>query len=200
MTSSSIESKFVSLSGADIHYLEVGEKTATTTVLLLHGARFSAQTWQDIGTLEFLADRNCHAVALDLPGYGRSQKIIGDRVMFLLDLMDRLALARPIVISPSMSGQYSLPFIAQYSHKLRGFVAVAPVGIDRHKERLQGLAIPTLAIWGSNDRIVPVSQADILLQTIPNGTKVLLPDAGHPCYLKATALFHQHLMQFVQGL
>ena len=45
MTSTSIESKFVSLSGAEIHYLEVGEKTANNTVLLLHGARFSAQTW-----------------------------------------------------------------------------------------------------------------------------------------------------------
>ena len=200
MTSSSIESKFVSLSGAEIHYLDVGEKTATTTMLLLHGARFSAQTWQDIGTLQFLADRDCRAVALDLPGYGRSQKITGDRVTFLLDLIDRLALDRPIVISPSMSGQYSLPLIAQHSHKLRGFVAVAPVGIDRYKEQLQGISLPTLAIWGSNDRIVPVSQADILLQTIPNGTKVLLPDAGHPCYLKATALFHQHLMRFVQGL
>ena len=200
MASKPIESKFVSLSGADIHYLEVGEKTAKNTVLLLHGARFSAQTWQDIGTLQFLANRDSRAVALDLPGYGRSEKISGDRVTFLLECIEDLALDRPIVISPSMSGQYSLPFIAQYSHKLRGFVAVAPVGIDRHKERLQGLAIPTLAIWGSNDRIVPVSQADILLQTMPNGTKVLLPNAGHPCYLKATALFHQHLMQFVQGI
>ncbi|WP_264321995.1 alpha/beta fold hydrolase [Zarconia navalis] len=200
MARTSIESQFVNLSGAKIHYLEVGDKAATTTVLCLHGASFRAQTWQDIGTLKLLADGGYRAVAVDLPGYGESQSISGDRVAFLLALLDRFALDRPIVISPSMSGQYSIPFIAQHSEKLRGFVAVAPVGIERYKGKLQGLSLPTLAIWGSNDRIVPVSQADILLKQMSNGKKVVLPNAGHACYMKATALFHNELMQFLQNL
>ena len=38
------------------------------TVLLLHGMRFSSQTWTDLGTLHVLAVLGYSAVAIDLPG------------------------------------------------------------------------------------------------------------------------------------
>ena len=38
------------------------------TVLLLHGMRFSSQTWTDLGTLHVLAALGYSAVAIDLPG------------------------------------------------------------------------------------------------------------------------------------
>ncbi|MDY6939960.1 MAG: alpha/beta hydrolase [Cyanobacteriota bacterium] len=200
MAETSIESKFINLSSGEIHYLEVGKKTAAVTVLCLHGASFSAQTWQDIGTLELLANAGYRAVAVDLPGYGRSQPISGDRVAFTIELIETLDLDGAIVISPSMSGQYSLPSIARHADKLRGFVAVAPVGIRQYQEQLKGIALPTLAIWGSNDRIVPTSLADLLVQNMPNARKVVLPNAGHACYMKATDLFHEHLIQFLKDI
>lgn len=39
-----------------------------TSVLLLHGIRFSSENWLNIGTLEVLAKLGCRAVAIDLPG------------------------------------------------------------------------------------------------------------------------------------
>ena len=96
-----------------------------------------------------------------------------------------------------MSGRYSLPFVADHGDQLAGLVVVAPVGISIFKERLTGNPLPLLAVWGSNDRIVPVDQADLLCQAMPNATQVILPDAGHAAYMRATADFHQHLLDFV---
>jgi pimeloyl-ACP methyl ester carboxylesterase len=97
-----------------------------------------------------------------------------------------------------MSGTYSLSFVVKHSEQLQGFVAVAPVGILKMTQQLRGILLPTLAIWGSDDRIVPVEQADLLVELMPNAQKVILPKAGHACYMKATNKFHESLIQFVE--
>ncbi len=97
-----------------------------------------------------------------------------------------------------MSGKYSLPFIAKYPELLNGLVAVAPVGISQLSSQLQGIELPILAIWGSDDTVVPLSQADKLLQAMPNGQKVILADAGHACYMNKTDEFHEQLLEFIR--
>ncbi|NET62146.1 MAG: alpha/beta hydrolase [Symploca sp. SIO2E6] len=180
-------------------YLAVGASTAKT-VLLLHGASFSAQTWQEIGTLQLLAQKGYQGIAVDLPGYGYSERLSGSTKDFLLALIDGLNLNLPILVSPSMSGNYSLPFIANHAERLAGFVPVAPVGILKFEEQLKGVQLPTLAIWGSNDRLIPVAQADLLLKLMPNAQKVILDNAGHASYMRATDEFHEHLIKFVKLL
>ena len=113
------------------------------------------------------------------------------------ELMEQLTLGRPVLVSPSMSGGYSLPLVARHPDKLCGFVAVAPVRISRYEPELVGNQLPTLALWGSDDRIVPLEQAERLVRALPNARLVVLEDAGHACYLQATAEFHRHLIQFV---
>lgn len=194
-----INSHNISVRGAKIHYFEAGTQTANP-ILFLHGASFSAQTWREIGTLQLLADRGYHVLAIDLPGYGNSQSPSVPREGFLLLLLEELNLQQLVVVSPSMSGGYSLPLMVSHPEKLSGFVAVAPVGIAKYREQLKGVQVPTLAIWGSNDRIVPISDADLLVQLIPNTQKVILKDAGHACYMRATDEFHQSLIQFLNNI
>lgn len=192
-----IASNFVTTRQACIHYLEAGPPDAPT-VLFLHGASFSAQTWQDLGTLALLAGQGYRAVAIDLPGFGQSEHISGQPHEFLLELLKQLQLTRPVLVSPSMSGGYSLPLVAQHPETLKGFVPVAPVSIPTYEDQLQGNTLPTLVLWGSNDQIVPVEQAERLCRRMAKARLVVLENAGHACYMRATAEFHQHLLGFVE--
>ncbi len=197
MTEPTIVSQYVTVRQIRIHYLEAGD-SGRPAVLLLHGASFSAQTWQDLGTLSLLAGQGYRAVAVDLPGFGQSEPGNPDRTeAFLAELMEQLALDRPVLVSPSMSGGYSLPLVARHPDKLRGLVAVAPVAIARYEPELAGNQLPTLAVWGSDDHLVPLEQAKRLVRALPKARLVVLENAGHACYLQATAEFHQYLTQFV---
>ena len=187
------------IQGANIYYLAAG-KSEEKTILFLHGASFSSQTWLELGSIELLAQQGYRVIAVDLPGYGKSEKITGDRANFLLTFFQELNLTKTVIVSPSMSGNYSLPFVAKYAELLSGLVAVAPVAISRFSQQLRGIKLPTLAIWGSNDRIVSIKQADLLAQIMPNCQKIILKNAGHACYLKATDKFHQYLIEFIEQL
>lgn len=192
-----VKSQFTKIQGSNIHYLETGYPYASP-VVLLHGASWDSKTWQEIGTMELLANEGYHVVALDLPGFGGSERIAAASEEFLLYFLKKLNLKSPVIVSPSMSGAYSLPLVANHWNKLRGFVAVAPVGIERFSKQLKGVELPTLAIWGSNDSIVPAIQADLLTELMPNSQKVILPNAGHRSYLGATDEFHHQLIKFIE--
>lgn len=48
-----IQEKFVEIKGAKIHYLELGNGR---TVILHHGARFNAYTWNQVGIISAIAE------------------------------------------------------------------------------------------------------------------------------------------------
>ncbi len=194
-----INSHFISIQGAKIHYLEGGDAKGLP-ILFLHGASFNARTWQEIGLIEKVSQAGYRVICVDLPGYGNSQNLSGFQETFLISFIKALELNHPVVISPSMSGNYSLPLVVNNQEKLSGFVAIAPMGIARFKEQLTGVKLPTLAIWGSNDRIVPVSQAEDLVKGMSNARKVILENAGHACYMRATEAFENHILDFINSV
>ncbi len=194
-----IEPLELMISGSRLHMLASGDR-GDPSVLLLHGARFTSETWRELGTLDFLARQGFRVVALDLPGYGQSEAsdIPTDRLLgTLLPLMfDR----QVVVVSPSMSGQVSLPLVVRRSTYLAGFVPVAPVAVAEHLDGLEGSNLPTLIFWGSKDRIVPLKQGEQLNRVLTNSRLVVLDDANHPCYLDQPFEFHRELLQFLRGL
>jgi len=102
------------------------------TILLLHGRSFTSETWNKVGTLTLLAALGHRVVAVDLPGYGKTQgeQYSGDRGKFINLMVTALNLVNPVVISPSMSGSFSVPFLAAYPEKLSGFIPVAPTSTN----------------------------------------------------------------------
>ncbi len=52
-------------------------------------------------------------------------------------------------------------------------------GLDRVPERLTALGVPVFVVWGEEDRILPASLAERLLDRIPGATVALLPGCGH---------------------
>ncbi|KAF5904266.1 protein ABHD14B, partial [Clarias magur] len=109
-------------------------------VLLLHGIRFSSQDWLRIGSLSSLAAAGYRALAVDLPGLGESKAaeapaVVGEPAPaeFLRQVCDGLNTGPVVVISPSLSGMYSLPFLFQHSERLKAYIPVAPICTDKFK-------------------------------------------------------------------
>lgn len=192
-----ITSQSITIAGGGVHYLVAGPQTGQS-VLLLHGASFSSETWRQIGTLEALASAGYTAFAVDLPGFGESQPTSASPEAWLGELLDQLKIESPVLLAASMSGGHALPFITSQPERISGFVAVAPVGIPSYREHLHQISVPVLAVWGEHDRIVPLSHAELLVGSAQRGQLVVIPNATHAPYMSNPGLFNQELIRFVK--
>jgi pimeloyl-ACP methyl ester carboxylesterase len=189
----------VELDGGRIHYLSAGEEEGQPLVLL-HGASFHSGTWRDLGTIGFFATRGYRVFAVDLPGFGKSKALDGDKEKFLEDLFKALNIEKPVILSPSMSGRYSYPFLCRTPGLARGFIPVAPALTADYASKLAHFEVPTLIIWGEKDTVFPSKQADLLQRSIPNSEKLILEGAGHACYLDKPEQFHMAIFDFLTSL
>lgn len=194
-----IESSFIQIAGAKIHLLETLGTGDKVDLVLLHGASFHAETWLNIGVLHQLQKTPVNKIiAIDLPGYGYSQTCPLEPIDFMVACFEKMFITMPIIIAPSMSGMYALPYLIQHASRITGFVALAPVGIVKYQSQLKQIALPSLAIWGEHDHIVPVAYADLLCQQLPNCKKIIIQSAGHACYLNQTNTFIEHVVAFIR--
>lgn len=184
---------------------DVGE--VRLSVLLLHGIRFSSENWLNIGTLTFLAKAGCRCVAIDLPGLGRSKSAeapapVGNLApaQFLKNVVEKLGLAPVLIISPSLSGMYSLPFLVHYQSMVRAYVPVAPICTDKFTvEQYQSVEVPTLIVYGDQDHQLGESSLRNL-SSLSNHRVVVMKGAGHPCYLDDPDTWHNALKDFISTL
>jgi abhydrolase domain-containing protein 14 len=189
----------VELEGHPVRGLVAGPESGRP-VLLLHGAKFDSSTWKKLGTLEILAGAGYRAVALDIPGFGRSPGWAFDPDDFLANLLPVLGIHRPVVVAPSMSGRVSFPLILRQPERVAGFVGIAPAGTPSYAPSLADSAVPALVVWGERDQVFPVAQAEKLAAGFDDATVVILPGARHPAYLDESERFHEALLKFLAGL
>jgi abhydrolase domain-containing protein 14 len=169
-------------------------------VLLLHGMKFNAATWQELGTLEKLAGAGFHPVAVDMPGFGESPVCDKDQDEILSAFISQGELNRPVMIGPSMGGRIALEFAVNHPGILGGLVLVGAVGVEENRERLAEIDIPVLIIWGGEDRISPLANSDILLESIKGAERLVIDGAPHPCYLDQPDRWHGAVLDFLNGL
>ncbi|XP_037280472.2 putative protein-lysine deacylase ABHD14B [Rhipicephalus microplus] len=217
----------VVVDGLTVFYREVNPQGAyaNISVLMLHGAAFKSQTWYDLGTLGNLGLMGYRVVAIDVPGYGNSPSgTITDKAAFMQHLLAALRLKDPVIVSPSMSGGLSLPFLIKHWQKMAGYVPVAPVGtnallqvqcdtadapvdvsqvyaklrayVPNPVPNLSCIKVPTMVVFGEHDR----GSSSAILNLLPNSVAVEIPNGRHPAYLDDPKLWHQALYNFLLRL
>ena len=195
-----VQERRVQVEDTNVFYLEWEATPSAPVILLLHGARFSSDTWRGLGSLSVLGEAGYRVVAVDLPGFGRTKPTKTARESFLPPLLEALAIERAAVVSPSMSGVFSLPLVARHPERLTGYIPVAPAAIDRYESELSEVRVPSLVVWGENDAIIPVSEADRLVSAIDGSRKLVMKGASHPCYLDDPDAFHEAVLDFLSTL
>jgi pimeloyl-ACP methyl ester carboxylesterase len=79
-----------------------------------------------------------------------------------------------------------------------GFMAAFASILDYDvRERLPEIACPTLIVWGDSDRLIPVRDADVFAELIPNSRKVIFADTGHMSMLERPTAFNELLEDFL---
>jgi abhydrolase domain-containing protein 14 len=204
------QSRWTEVKGSRVHYLIEGPEQGRP-VVLLHGSSFHAETWKQIGTMRALAGAGYLAYAVDLPGFGRSSvrwtsprtwlgtlRAWASPRSWLAALLARLGLRHPVIVSPSLSGWFALPLVTGEPDPVAGFVGIAPVGIRRYKDHLGRITAPVLAVWGEHDEVMPQERADLLVDSVGQGRKVIIPGGSHAPYMSDPAAFHAELLGFLR--
>jgi len=97
------------INGSNIHYVESGDRAAMP-VLFLHGFPFSHEMWKT--QLEAVSQKY-RAIAYDIKGHGLSdvadgQYTVEGHVDDLFSFMDRMQLAKAVIVGLSMGGYITL--------------------------------------------------------------------------------------------
>jgi pimeloyl-ACP methyl ester carboxylesterase len=65
------------------------------------------------------------------------------------------------------------------------------------RDRLENVKVPVLLVWGREDNLVPVEDADEFERRIPNARKVILEDTGHVPMLERPQTFNDLVVEFL---
>ena len=182
------------IDGGTVHAIDrAPEGEAKGVVLFLHGGSYTSEVWDRTGLLDDVVDAGWRGVAIDLPGSGDSDESSLDPVDFLGAVVDELG-EPPVIVSPSASGSYSLPFVAAHPDRVRGYVPVAPVGAATFSMPPGVDPPPTVVAWGSEDDLFDPSIAPELADAL-GGRAVVIDGAGHSAYEDDPAAFRRLLVE-----
>jgi pimeloyl-ACP methyl ester carboxylesterase len=80
-------------------------------------------------------------------------------------------------------------------------LAWQPRAYDPHLHKwLHRIDVPTLIVWGANDRVFPVAYAHAYQQLIPGAKAVIIPECGHIPQVEKAAAFVSELNDFIDGM
>lgn len=167
-----------------------GSSSGGFSILLLHGAYSSSDVWVKTKTLHLLAALGYRTIAVDLPGWAQSKNSKLEKYQFanfLQRFIEQEKLGRPVIVSPSMSGSYAIPFMMQPEpsschERMRAYVPLAPVSTELYKDsEYHRCEIPVMIVYGTKDKTLGLTSVGHL-RNMPNSEIFPMEGAGHANY------------------
>ena len=130
---------FTTVGGVRIHYQEAGDEKAPP-MILIHGFISSTLIWS--GVFLRLADAGFRAIAIDLPGYGYSDKpadgryTIDAQAQAVVGLMDRLGIEKATIVGASYGGAVAATMALDSPERVDRLVLIGAVSNDEPKKKL----------------------------------------------------------------
>lgn len=84
--------------------------------------------------------------------------------------------AQPV---PSFLARDLLRLLGNHSWVAHRILSTIKTGQDELDGKLQAVTMPVLIIWGKEDRITPLSEAEEMKRAMPQASVVVLPGCGH---------------------
>jgi len=140
-------SHFVEVDGAEIHYQEFGDRSKPT-LILVHGFTASVYVWKTVAPR--LADAGFHVIAIDLVGFGYSEKpawfdySIQSQARMISRFMDRLGIGTATLVGSSYGGAVVLTVALDYPERVEKLVLANSVINDEPRRHpiLQLASVP----------------------------------------------------------
>ena len=108
-------------------------------IVLVHGLGSNLKFWRY--QIDTLAEKGYRVIALDLPGFGKSDKpasfpyTMEAMADVVAELVSALHLEKPIVVGHSMGGQTALSYAIRFPDKLKALVLTSPAGFEPFSQR-----------------------------------------------------------------
>src|SRR6185436_2853588 len=121
---------FTRVGGVRIHYQEAGDESAPA-IILIHGFISSTLIWSEVFLP--LAAAGFRVIALDLPGYGDSEKppdaryTIDSQAYAVVGLMNRLGIDEATIVGASYGGAVPATIALDYPERVSRLVLVGAV-------------------------------------------------------------------------
>ena len=113
-----------------------------------------------------------------------------------------LMFARPWQIPPRwLTDQYKVAQVRNFTETTRQSLLTV-VGVMGQREvlldRLSQLQMPTLVVWGIEDKVIPVWHATVAVTRLNEGTLKLIPSCGHLPHVEQPKRFVSALEEFLR--
>jgi pimeloyl-ACP methyl ester carboxylesterase len=124
--------------GTEIAYVDEGNPKSKQVLLFIHGVNTYSPVWNK--TIEDLS-RDYRCVAVDLPGFGRSEKgIFPVNIFFYADLLtkflDGLRIRSDVtIVGHSMGAQIALNLALRYTSRYKRLILIAPSGVESFSQQ-----------------------------------------------------------------
>ena len=181
--------RWVAAAGLRQHVVELGAPAGTPPIVLLHGAGCNLEDMRALG--ERLAAKH-RVILVDRPGQGWSEGNLpatrspAAQAAILRELLDRLEVARAVLVGHSWGGTLAVTFALDHPHRAAGLVLLAPP-THPHLHRLTwlygALSLPFVGWLFARSLELPLSAL-----ALPAGVRgAFVPQTPPPNYLRRSA-------------